>query len=62
MEFSHKHNFSMNNLPDKSMIVQYSICNFNWQNFTFWNWTHSRIQFKPKRLAWQRLRIVQYSV
>jgi len=37
------------------MIVQYSICKLNWQNFTFWNWTHSLIPFKPERLTWQRL-------
>jgi len=37
------------------MIVQYSICKLNWQYFTYWNWTHSRIQFKPERLTWQRL-------
>jgi len=36
-EFSHKHNLSLNNLPDKTTVVQYSICNLNWQNLTFHN-------------------------
>jgi len=33
------------------MTVQYSICKLNWHNFTFWDWTHSRILFKPERLT-----------
>ena len=35
IEFSHKHNLSLNNLLDKTTLVRYSICNLNWQNFTF---------------------------
>jgi len=33
--FSHKHVLILNNLPDKTTLVQYSIHNSNWQNFTF---------------------------
>jgi len=37
IECSHKHNLSLNNLHDKTTLVQYSIYNLNWQNFTFHN-------------------------
>ena len=35
IESSHKYNLSLNNLLDKTMVAQYSICNLNWQSFTF---------------------------
>jgi len=38
IEFSHKHNLSLNNLPDKTTLVWYSIYNLNWQNITFSAW------------------------
>jgi len=37
IESSHKYILSLNNLLDKTMVVQYSICNLNWRSFTFHN-------------------------
>ena len=37
VDFSQECNLSSNNLHAKSTVAQYSICNLNWQDFTFHN-------------------------